>query len=146
MPSYLPLYRTASMRNYYQLGKRKQRRIQESLETKAIKLNSKAHSSTSFMSISVVIHYLNQAKEKSDCSRFYQYTSIAARNILLISAVFIALFHLIQFCFWNYNAVYVHFLSQLRQWFLLVLSTIKGSWKVFRWDRKHCQESVICIH
>lgn len=40
----------------------------------------------------------------------------------------------------------MHFLSQLWQWFLPPLSITKSSWKVFKWDRRHGQESAICIH
>lgn len=116
------------------------------LEMEAIKLNGKTHSSSSFMRISFQWYTIwIKFKKKSDFSKFYKYfTSIAVKSILLRNAVFIVLFHLIQFPSWNK--------TMLSTWIFItntsmILPPLSIKKKLFsKWNGRHCQELIIWIH
>lgn len=114
------------------------------LEMKAIKMNGKARSSTSFLSIFSAIPSLNWVKEKSDFSRFYKYSGIAVKSILFRSAAFIALLHLIQFCFWNKTMLSTCIFYHK---YINDFTASKHYKKLFsKWDGRHCQKLIIWIH
>lgn len=87
----------------------------------------------------------SSSRKKSDFSKFYKYfTSIAVKSILLRNAVFIVLFHLIQFPSWNK--------TMLSTWIFItntsmILPPLSIKKKLFsKWNGRHCQELIIWIH
>ena len=86
------------------LGKWKQRRIQQSyFAWKWKQLSWKARPTTAVNCWEYLFSdtLSESSLKKSDFGKFYKYTGIAVKNILLRNAVFVMLLHLIQFCFWN---------------------------------------------